>query len=239
MLSNLYKNYPFIMDLAKGHSAILAGGALLSSLLSQEVHDYDFYFRTAESQKMFFDSIIENMLAMGNRNDTFEKNWYKLRDAVDTYYFKKDSIPVATIQAIKMYYGEAKDIINKFDLNLSQIAYDFKTNKTVYGNEFLTDLNNKTLKIKNYKSPQFSLLRIIKYIVRYNFKVQKSSLAALKLLLSRNNNTNDYDNFEALRSYTKFLKEQPIQEFSWYREHAEYDRWYIDLINILSKHYAI
>jgi hypothetical protein len=231
MLSNLYKNYPFIIDSAKEHNAILAGGALLSSMLSQEIHDYDFYFRTEESQKMFFNSLIVG--------DSF-KSTYKLCDSVDTLFIEKDfSYPVATIQAIKMYYGEAKDIINNFDLNLSQIAYDFKTNKTVYGNEFLTDLNNKTLKIKNYKSPQFSLLRIIKYIVRYNFKVQKSSLAALKLLLSRNNNTNDYDNFEALRSYTKFLKEQPIQEFSWYREHAEYDRWYIDLINILSKHYAI
>lgn len=231
MLSNLYKNYPFIIDLAKEHNAILAGGALLSSLLSQEVHDYDFYFRTAESQKMFFNSLIVG--------DSF-KSTYKLYDSVDTLFIEKDfSYPVAKVQTIKMYYGEAKDIINNFDLNLSQIAYDFKTNETICGDNFLTDLGNKTLKIKNYKSPQFSLLRIIKYIVRYNFKVQKSSLAALKLLLSRNNNTNDYDNFEALRSYTKFLKEQPIQEFSWYREHAEYNRWYIDLINILFKHYAI
>lgn len=237
MLSNLYKNYPFIMDLAKRHSAILAGGALLSSLLSQEVHDYDFYFRTAESQKMFFDSIIENMLAMGNRNDTFEKNWYKLHDAVDTYYFKKDSIPVATIQAIKMYYGEAKDIIDEFDLNLAQIAYDFKTNETICGDNFLMDLGNKTLKVKKYKSAKITLLRIIKYIVRYNFKIQKSSLAALKLLISRDGNKQyDYNNVEELKRYIKLLKEQPTySEF-------EYDTtklWYIDLINILSKHYAI
>lgn len=161
--------YEFIME-----HGFLAGGAIRDIIRKATPKDYDIFFKTVAAKDEFIEKFGDKMEVTGIGN----YNW-------------KD------FQFITIRTGSPKKILDTFDWNVNQVAYDFKAKRSegYWGDDIYLRFNTKTDK------PLASLLRL-PYLISKGYTIdEKEYLFALAYTAT----TVDLTSSQAVESQYEFM----------------------------------
>lgn len=159
-----------------GNGCFLAGGAMRTLLVDEEVADFDLFFTEKpfeEKQKELsieinFETTSEEAkkefvysARVSQVKDTLEREKFKLiffcpEGKLLTY--KKGSIK---IQLVLEAWGHPEEVISSFDFNATKAAFDGE--KVFIAREFIKDVKTKKLSINLITYPVSTIKRLIKY----------------------------------------------------------------------------
>ena len=139
----------------------IAGGACTSVFSNKPINDLDIYFRTEEG----FNAFTEGHMQKLDAEDHYIYSLVAVTNNALTY--KKGK---STIQLIKKYFLNPKDLIEKFDFTICQCAYNNITDEFILGEDFLHALASRSLKFTGKTDyPIASFYRMKKFMSRgYN-----------------------------------------------------------------------
>lgn len=182
----IYHNY--IID-----NCIISGGCITSELFNQGYNDIDIYFKNLKAAKLFLQSIGINenrysIIEEKNQNPRIElKKDFKYHRS--TVFVTKNSLTFdkSRCQFIFVHIGNAKYIMDNFDLNHNKAYIDGETKKLHFTLEAIKSLSNKTIVFsRDLKYPIRSLSRAIKYITK-GFSLSLSEYLFIISKISENN----------------------------------------------------
>jgi hypothetical protein len=157
-----------IYELLDETGAIVAGGAIRAIFANEYISDIDVFFNAGSDINAFSAKILE----LGYKS-VFES------PAAHTF-----SNGVFTVQAIKVIYGNASEIINQFDYTVCMGAYDCRTNEFVLHDYFIEHIARRELYYNiDAKFPLSSIFRLKKYLKK-GYTIPGTEL--IKLCLSMN-----------------------------------------------------
>jgi len=205
VLRNLrvFSEIPYsVRILSEKNRAFLAGGAFVSSIKRKPIADFDFFFRTEEEQNVF-EKGIESL---------YPKNsWTADTDFART--IRNSNLQV--FQVIKYRFAEPKDILNDFDLNVCKIGYDFGDDRFVIGEGFKDGISSGVLKVTRTKQLFSVIMRVVKYIARYDFKIKKEDILKFSILLAA------YQDLEGVKDFVLYGNSRDSAlKTSYYAEYA-------------------
>ena len=186
----------------------IAGGAITSIFTGKEVNDLDVYFRNKETLVAFIEMVFNthkdnkpcNLGFLGSSDQTVNLNSYELRYVGHT---KKSIILVDSsgqeVQLIiNRFYDSPQDIFDSFDFHLNMGCFDFKEDKFVLSDNFLTDNASRTMTVNpNTSFPIISQLRIAKYLER-GYTISRKEFITLACAVTQLNFTSWEDVKEAI-----------------------------------------
>jgi len=155
-------------DVLESNNAIIAGGAITSIFSSDEINDYDLFFRTKNDRQR-----VLNYLNDSN-DDTVPQIFYEYKEKpeIRKIYETETAITFEVedliVQVIVMdgIIDQPEKIIESFDFTISQGCYDFKIDEFIFKENFLKDLAQKKLVYTGSEYPIATLLRMKKFIKR-------------------------------------------------------------------------
>lgn len=136
----------------EAYNIIVAGGAITSIIMGEQINDIDCYFRSR-------DDLVGFVKEVDPKNSSHLK-YFSSRSI--TFKPKKSD---ATIQLIYFdFYNNATNIFGDFDFTVNMGAYDFKKKEFIFHKDFFKDIATKKTSInKGTKFPLISLFRLFKY----------------------------------------------------------------------------
>lgn len=153
----------------------IAGGALRDTFAGKTPRDYDVYFQSEESLALF---------------ETFLGGWDEVYEGLKSHAYRKGDI---TLDLVNLRYGTAEEIIEGFDLSLSQAALsttDWSPQApedaklfVVHREDYFQHLINGTLELGGkVPYPLNTLQRALRY-QKYGFTMRRNSLRNLIILV--------------------------------------------------------
>lgn len=153
----------------------VAGGALRDAFAGRTPRDYDIYFQSEESLALF---------------ETFLGGWDEVYEGLRSHAYRKGDV---TLDLVNLRYGTAEEIIDGFDLSLSQAALsttDWSPQApeeaklfVVHREDYFQHLVNGTLELGGKVPYPFNTLqRALKY-QKYGFTMSRTSLRNLIILV--------------------------------------------------------
>lgn len=145
-----------VLDLLN-ENVFLAGGAMRTLLLDEDIKDYDVFFRkqyeVPEARQKLVDEGFELVFECPEgKLFTYRKEW-EPGPCGEPHIMK--------VQLICNEFGGPEDIINTFDFNAGRCAMD---NRNVYiTDQFIRDVMTKTLSLWRLTYPVATLKRLVKY----------------------------------------------------------------------------
>lgn len=152
------KKYPTVSKILEIEGTVLAGGAVRDLITGDEPKDFDIFFINDKArinvESEFFTDNSE--IASTNYTTTYE---------VDETLNPEDFIPdvvTQTIQLIhKQTYENEQAVIKDFDFTVTQFA--ISKNGIFFGENSISDLDKKVVKVNVITKPLDSLNRLVKY----------------------------------------------------------------------------
>lgn len=173
-----------IKDIIK-KNAIISGGAIVSLLTGEDVHDYDVYFKTKDSVIKIAEYYVEKwnkkhgecleVIEDGERIKIFVKSKGIAEDENDDKsklkympkFITSNAITLTDkIQIVVRFYGDIKEIHKNYDYAHCTCAWDAKENKLFLPEKALECIINKELYYIGSKYPLCSIFRARKYMNR-------------------------------------------------------------------------
>lgn len=153
----------------------VAGGALRDAFAGRAPRDYDLYFKSEESLALF---------------ETFLGGWDEVYEGLRSHAYRKGDV---TLDLVNLRYGSAEQIIEDFDLSLSQAALsttgwspqapEGAKLLVVHREDYFQHLINGTLELGGKVPYPFNTLqRALKY-QKYGFTLSRNSLRNLIILV--------------------------------------------------------
>ena len=190
----------------------VAGGAILSPIIGQEVSDYDVY---PKDQSKLFDILVE-------ADETYGAYVVNISDKCITLkcnkVIKSDGqrciMQIVTIEN----FENADKIFETFDFTVCMGAYDCDENKFYYHESFWEDVASRRINYNvDTRYPYASLVRLRKYIKK-GFSISKSEYIKLGMSIARYGLPDSWDELEKIMGgfYGKSLKlEVEYKEFNF------------------------
>lgn len=180
------KAIPNLMDLLINNDVLLCGGALTSVFSSNEINDYDLYFKNKKS----FDKVNVFFVNAGY-TPVFESSCAITYSLSGNYKspFINSTLKIQLVKLDEYSNLSAKEIIDMFDFTVCQAAYSFKEDSFIINENFLSHLLEKKL-VFNTKAlyPIVSIFRIKKYEKR-GYKIDVLELIKLIMCINQLNLT--------------------------------------------------
>ena len=210
-----------LIDYFTENNAFICGGAIRSVFAGERIQDYDVYFDNSESRDSFNTKMKE---PLGDPVFTSE----------NAITYQDEDL---TIQVIYSITETIIKTIRNFDYTICMVAYDFRSQKFVFGDRFLQDLASRQLVYNiDGEYPISSLFRIKKYLAR-GYKI--SGLELIKLALRINNlNLSDYSVLkEQLMGIDTLLLKDLTDKLNS-PEYAEKEYNFLEFMNMINQTYG-
>jgi hypothetical protein len=134
------------------NNVIIAGGAITSIFTGQKIRDYDLYFHCADDLRLFEHSLVARTKA----SPVF------VTDHATTYRCEGN-----TFQLVKVVFGSAAEVFDKFDFTVCMGAYSCGEDTFTLQTHFIQ--HNSQRKLVFHKGTLFpicSMVRTVKYMRR-------------------------------------------------------------------------
>jgi hypothetical protein len=181
-------------------NACVAGGFITSVFSGLPVEDIDIFFRSEEDYektKRYLNSCESNKyrgtrsICETDRAQTYamshNKNFCPTTSSYGLSYFRRSEDNKETpFQIVKttVNKGEPEEIINNFDLTVCQGAFDFKSEKFIFGDRFFVDISKREVRVNaSCKNIIGCFFRLHKYMKK-GFSVPPSEYMKVSFMMN-------------------------------------------------------
>ncbi|MGN0145536.1 MAG: CCA tRNA nucleotidyltransferase [Clostridium sp.] len=174
----------YIIDVLKnnGYEGYMVGGCVRDLLLKREPNDYDITTNAKpEIVASLFDKVILTGLKHGTVTIILNNNQYE----VTTYRMDGDYQDSRHPENVT-FVNDIKEDLSRRDFTINAMAYNEENGLVDYFNG-IEDLNNKIVRtvgdpVKRFNEDSLRMLRAVRFSVQLDFRIDKSTMEAVKKL---------------------------------------------------------
>lgn len=156
-------------ELIESHDCWIAGGAILSIVMGQEVNDFDIYFKTKYDAYDFYKELNGTLIASTDKSLVV-----KIHDSGETFMFNL---------IIFKFFENALEIFKDFDFTCCKGAWTGR--KFIYDPKFFPDVaSRRIVYTPQFRYPIASLMRIHKY-KKKGFEISRNEMLKIVLQITQ------------------------------------------------------